>query len=533
MKYLPIKVFLTLLSFLFVAEAFSTSLTVSGNVSGTWSADTVLVTDHLMIPVNETLIIAPGTRVEFQSYFRLEVQGRLIAEGTPGDTILFTIRDTSNFYSQTSGRGGWSGIRFINTPPDNDSSYFSFCRFEFGKAAEDSANCYGGAIQMKNFGKARIEHCYFYHNYSFYSGGAVYLRNASAIIRFCRFNNNYSGNTGTIYGYGGGVCSLYSSPVVNNNDFYSNSSTGVGGAASFDNADPMFNNNRMMYNFSGLGGALGVLRSSPTHTLSNNLAAENACLFFGGGICCIRSFPVFSNLTISDNSSAYGGGFYCNDSAAPKMYNSIIYNNHGFGSSVYIWDVYSAPSFYYCNIEGDTAGFEGSGGHEGYHGEYLNNLNLPPSFYGSGNYPYQLNSGSPCIDSGTPDAGFLNVPETDLGGGGRIWNGRIDMGVYEYDGTTDTRHHKENKSGDLFIYPCPANDYVVIRVYPSIKHPSELKIISLQGELIHHYTIETGESEIRLDLNKIANPVLKTGLYYVILSNETQMLPGRLLISGR
>lgn len=533
MKYLSLKVFLTILSFSFIAQAFSTSLTVSGNVSGTWTADTVLVIDHLLIPNNETLIIAPGTRVEFQSYFRLEIQGCIIAEGTPGDSILFTIRDTSNFYSQTSGRGGWSGIRFINTESDNDTSYFSYCRFEFSKAAEDSANCYGGAIQMKNFGKARIEHCYFYHNYSFYSGGAVYLRNASAIIRFCRFNDNYSGNTGTIYGYGGGVCALYSSPVVNNNGFYSNSSTGVGGAASFDNADPQFNHNLMMYNFSGLGGALGVLRSSPTHTFSNNLAANNDCLFFGGGICCIRSFPVFSNLTIADNSSSYGGGFYCNDSAAPKMYNSIIYNNHGFGSSVYIWDVYSAPSFYYCNIEGDTAGFEGSGGNVGYHGEYLNNLNIPPSFYGSGNYPYQLNTGSPCIDSGTPDAGFLNLPETDLGGGGRIWNGRIDMGVYEYNGTTGRNPQIINDPKGLVVYPCPATDYAVIKLNSPFQRPSQMKIISLKGELICLINVEAGKSEIRLDLENEINSGMKSGLYFVVLNNEAQALSGKLLITRR
>ncbi|MBK7173791.1 MAG: hypothetical protein IPH84_11280 [Bacteroidales bacterium] len=89
MKYLSLKVFLTILSFSFIAQVFSTSLTVSGIVSGTWSVDTVLVTDHLMIPNNEILIIAPGTRVEFQSDFRLEVQGCLIAAGFQGFNPLY------------------------------------------------------------------------------------------------------------------------------------------------------------------------------------------------------------------------------------------------------------------------------------------------------------------------------------------------------------------------------------------------------------------------------------------------------------
>jgi hypothetical protein len=45
---------------------------------------------------------------------------------------------------------------------------------------------------------------------------------------------------------------------------------------------------------------------------------------------------------------------------------------------------------------------------------------------------YQLSSLSPCIDSGTPDTTGLSLPPMDLAGNFRIWNGRIDMGVYEY-----------------------------------------------------------------------------------------------------
>jgi len=362
------KFFVASLLFLFgMSEAFSTSITVSGNVNGTWTSDTVLVEGNLLIQSGELLIISPGTVVQFQSYYRFDVQGRVLAEGIPGDSIVFTIRDTSNFYEQSQGRGGWSGIRFRNLASQEDSSVFSFCRFEFSKATEDSLNCFGGAILSHGFDKLSFTNCLFFHNYSFYSGGAVYLNESDARIESCIFRGNYSGNTGTVYGYGGGVCSMKSSPVIAKNEFYNNSSTGVGGAASFDNSDPVFEYNIMQYNYSGLGGALGVLRSSPVATLSNNLITHNTALFFGGGVCCIRSFPVFSNLTIANNTASYAGGFYCNDSASPSMYNSVIWGNSGLGISVYIWDIYSAPNFYYSDIEGDTTGFEGSGAHLGYH----------------------------------------------------------------------------------------------------------------------------------------------------------------------
>jgi len=45
---------------------------------------------------------------------------------------------------------------------------------------------------------------------------------------------------------------------------------------------------------------------------------------------------------------------------------------------------------------------------------------------------YQLSSSSPCVNAGTPDAGGLNLPLMDLAGNYRIWDGRVDMGCYEY-----------------------------------------------------------------------------------------------------
>jgi hypothetical protein len=526
MRQLMIRLFIFLFIPLTCSSASASSITVSDQVSGNWSADTVFVTGNLIVPENEILTIQPGTRIEFESYYRLDVMGCMHALGESGDSILFTIRDTSNFYSQTSGRGGWSGIRFLNNSPTNDSSIFTFCRFEFSKAAEDSANCYGGAIQLIKFGKVRFSGCLFYHNYSFYSGGAIYLRYADARIENCTFTGNYSGNTSTVYGYGGAICSMYSSPEVNSNSFYSNSSTGVGGAVSFDYSDPVFNNNRMMNNFSALGGAFGVLRSSPTQTMANNLVANNSSLFFGGGVCCIRSFPVFSNLTICGNSSAYGGGFYCNDSAVPNMYNSIIYNNSGFGTSVYIWDIFSSPGFYYCNIEGDTSGFEGSGGHEGYHGEYINNINLEPSFYENGPHPFQLISGSPCIDSGSPDTAALNLPASDISGGPRIYNDRIDMGAYEYNGTTGTRKFKdESITRNVTAFPNPFSDHITFRLPFTNTHPVTCQVIDQLGNIAAFFTIPAGSAEYTWDTHTPVETVIAAGVYLVSCTEKMLAFP--------
>lgn len=488
-------------------SAFATSITVQGNVSGTWAADTVLVDGDLMIPFGETLTIAPGTFIQFQSYSLIDVKGSIIAMGAPGDTILFTIRDTSNFYSQNQGRGGWSGIKFRQLSPEADSSLFSYCRFEYGKATEDSLNCYGGAIFAHGFNKLRINNCYFYNNYSYFNGGAIYLHEANAKIYNCTFRNGYSGNQTIGYGYGGGICAMYSSPEIRNNSFFANISTGVGGAVSFDNSNPLFDNNIMQYNYSGLGGGLGILRCTPTATLSNNLIINNEAMFFGGGMCCIRSFPVLSNFTICSNTSVYGGGFYCNDSAVPSMYNSIIWDNSGFGESVYIWDVYSAPSFQYCNVMGDTMGFEGSGAHLGYHGQYLDNMNTNPMLQTQGQQIFSLQAFSPCIDAGTPNTSFLNLPMIDLADAPRIINFRIDMGAYEYPGNMGCPNYSE-KNNTIKVQPNPFSGACRLLFQQVIELPVEVNIYSVSGILIRKlYFTDTnltwdGKTETGADAGK-------------------------------
>lgn len=477
----------------------ATSIEVSGPVSGTWNTDTVLVMGDIMVPDGQTLTITPGSRIICWSHFKIAVQGRILAIGNANDTIVFTVRDTANFSNQTTERGGWFGIRFNQTPVQNDTSCFSFCRFEFGKAFGDSIDANGGSIYARDSGKIRIANCLFYHNYSYFSGGAVYLWNSDACLRDNLFKENYAGNPGNIYGYGGGVCAMHSSPEIKNNIFHSNSSTGVGGGVSFDDADPVFISNTFENNYSGLGGALGVLRSSPAATFSNLLIAGNSSLYFGGGICCIRSFPVFSNLTITNNSSCYGGGIYCNDSAMPSFYNSIIHGNTGLGVSAYIWDIRSAPNFYYCDVEGGSASFEGSGGHEGYHGEYMNNMDENPGFYGSGTFPYQLTGNSPCIDAGTPDATFLNLPDYDLGFAPRIWNSRVDMGAYEYNGTTEIATSQMPSDEWFSVSPNPFSNSFRIDLCREINFDVNFRIRNQQGKIIKTFSIPAGTSHLVID----------------------------------
>ena len=66
----------------------------AGDVSGTWtrSGSPYNILGDIGIPYNQVLTIEPGVEVIFQGPYRLNVyQGDLIAVGTPGEMILFTM----------------------------------------------------------------------------------------------------------------------------------------------------------------------------------------------------------------------------------------------------------------------------------------------------------------------------------------------------------------------------------------------------------------------------------------------------------
>ena len=63
-----------------------------GPVSGIWNCDTALywIFENIWIEENDTLIIGPGTWIEFMGAFSFDIYGTLLAQGTEEDMILIT-----------------------------------------------------------------------------------------------------------------------------------------------------------------------------------------------------------------------------------------------------------------------------------------------------------------------------------------------------------------------------------------------------------------------------------------------------------
>jgi predicted outer membrane repeat protein len=514
---------LILLIFLMAIRSFSSHIIVSGNVSGTWNVDTVFVTDNILIASGQVLNILPDTRVEFQGHYRFRVDGQVVAMGIEEDSIWFTVSDTTGFSNLQTDDGAWNGLWFYHLSPVNDSSIFEYCEFEFGKAAfdTDSTNWYGGAACVREFDRLRFSNCRFINNRAYKNGGAIYAKDATFKIEHSTFENNFCGQP-TLYGYGGGICLEYSNAVIYRNYFINNRSTGVGGGLSFEYSDPQMESNHFYDNYSAIGGGFVCLRSNGTRPIVNNLVEANSSLFFGGGIAVLETTMPFTNNTVVANFSGAGGGLYFNSSSFPVFKNCVVWDNYnqgGGGPQVYIWDTFSAPEFYYCDVEGGADQFGGTGGGGGFIGVYENCYEIDPQFIGSGQHPYQPSPNSICINNGTPDTSGLYLPEYDFAGNNRIMNYYIDIGAYETLVITSDPEFNSNTEG-IFVFPNPFESEVNISFFLSESQPVKIFIIDSNGSIITrsvNTNLISGHHQFHFTIHDKETAKNTDGLYYLII----------------
>jgi subtilisin family serine protease len=98
---------------------------VSGAISSdtTWTNDKTYVVDgNLGVQSGVTLTIKPGTVIRFDGDYKLQIQGTLIADGTPAAPIMFTSNDPSPELGE-----GWDRIQFddssVGAVYDADRNY--------------------------------------------------------------------------------------------------------------------------------------------------------------------------------------------------------------------------------------------------------------------------------------------------------------------------------------------------------------------------------------------------------------------------
>ena len=242
--------------------------------------------------------------------------------------------------------------------------------------SDNSAPSGGGA-----FGNT-LSNCTLTDN-SAYSGGGVY----DGTLNYCTLSGNSATNGGGAYRSTLDNCTL-SGNTVNT----------YGGGSCYGT----LSNCTLLGNSAGFGGG-----GSYSAALNNCMLSGNSA-YYGGG--CHHS--TLNNCTLSGNSASNQGG----GSSWGTLNNCIVYYNTAVGPD-YNW--IGSTMSYSCTTP-DPGG--------------VGNITSGPAFIDYAASNLRLLSNSPCINAGTNQDWMIDA--ADLDGSRRIVGKIVDMGAYEFQGTS-------------------------------------------------------------------------------------------------
>jgi predicted outer membrane repeat protein len=331
-------IFLTLLAI--VGMVYSDTNIAGGEVSGIWAADgsPYLIQGDISVTDESSLFISAGVEIIFSANYELSVSGQLVAEGTLGDSIYWTVADTTGFSDVTIPDGGWGGILFDYHCDDNEASLLNYCHLEFGKAVgELDIEITGGAVFVDSCSNVVISNCTLTNNIAVW-GGAIGCNNeASPTISHNTITNNFTYNFTNHNGCGAGVfCNSDSSPLIEANLIANNIAQDNGGAiCSFYGSNPSIIDNIICDNTTQEGGGI-ILGTNGMATITGNIITGNTASFDGGAICFSGAiYGVVENNYIAENSSFWGGGLSFFKSYNVAVIDNIIeYNSATLGGGV-------------------------------------------------------------------------------------------------------------------------------------------------------------------------------------------------------
>lgn len=498
------------------------TIEVSGVQTGTWVADTVLVTGDVL--VQDSLSIAPGTTVLFKGFYSLTAEkgASLKAMGTETDSITFTVMDTTGFHIFNSGRGGWNGIQIDQA----GTVQLDYCRLQYGKAALD-ADQDGGALCIYNSNDVKISNSTLFCNFSREHGGALNAEHSTVVVHNCAVSHNlaYTEIDTVYFMYGGAFRFINCAVSLTDVDFLHNlASHSIGGALSLDSCAVSIDRCRFEHNVGINGGGLYLIRSNDWPcSITNSLFANNRSEHFGGGLAISDASPELSNLTVVDNHS-YGvmcGGIFFYQHSSPLVRNCIVWGNTNGGPvdlPVQIWswtyDDY-APRFHNCLVQ---YGFKNITNNE-IISVYEDCLDEDPLFVDNDNEDYHLSISSGCINSGYTRLPDLSTLDLDLSP--RVKGGIVDMGAYEFSGTDIPEQHQQTHFVHLVGNPITAASYADIEMERT--GLLRIDLYSIEGRQLYHSQRHVQAGSHREELGSLFQS-LPQGSYLLVFSMDGNTL---------
>lgn len=342
---------------------------------GTWASGAHYPEGNLIIPNGYTLTLQAGTTLYFTEGTSLNVEGRLLANGTQSQRV--------NFYAWTL--NPWLGIKLIDVSSSNDSTLINYA---------DISDCSEHAFEIRNVDKIRISNSTISYNTGLADdvGIGIYGNNADIVLE----NTNIYNNTTSFEG--AAVYFEFSTPRFYNNLIFHNSVTNPGGnVMMFIGCDLSYiTDNRICNNFI-TNSSIAVMLNSCYGSFQQNLIANNG----GVGVKSVGSSE--TNIVNCDIVNNSGTGIVGNGPLA--ITNCILW-----GNSPYQFFSNFSPN--YCSISYSCVQIGFAGTYNLSSSSYTNNTSSNPLFvsptaamgtgYDGWLADWKLQDFSPCIDTGNP-----------------------------------------------------------------------------------------------------------------------------------
>jgi parallel beta-helix repeat protein len=262
--------------------------------------------------------------------------------------------------SNISGDGGGIYFENCNDVTVNNSSINSN---QAGNGIGSLPERLGGGIYVNN-SKLNLYNSTIQTNISSEAGGGIAYLGSDSLqtLTNCKVLDNQSDYGGGIYGHGSPNDIYFK---IENTEVTGNFSTNHGGGMKFLWSRGNINNSIISHNTSDFGGGISFMHN--TH--SNNLWYLNNCTLYG-------------------NTANIGGGLGIDTSPMIYLINTILWEN----TIDQIYTFYGSANTIYSDIQGGWTG--------------IGNIDSDPIFVDSNDGNFNLQAGSPCIDSGNPESEY-------------------------------------------------------------------------------------------------------------------------------
>jgi hydrogenase maturation factor len=219
-----------------------------------------------------------------------------------------------------------------------------------------------------------------------------------------------------------------------------------------------------------------------------------------------------------------------------RITNSVFYNNSPHEIAINSMPDSGESSTLTIDYSLFNGGYNGIQQAPGNMINYLNsNLDTDPIFSGGDDIHdplyYSLSATSPCMNMGTPDTEGLELLPYDLAGNLRVWDGRIDMGCFEFGAppvANDDPIAPDIPAVSMTVYPNPFSVFANIKVStlnsgsdrPERVNNASVTIYNIKGQRVKTIILDprkSGEQLVFWDGRDAENSRCSSGIYFVNL----------------